>query len=92
MRAFQRRHYFLLGYATDDCILLDLDISVSRFAWRDMYLLLATDGLIAMKAGRRGQVIVLRPDMFEFAEQWERVFNNVTQHATSESRSRQSNM
>ena len=92
VRAFQRRHYFLLGYATDDYLLLDLDISVSRFAWRDMHLLLATDGLIAMKAGRRGQVIVLRPDMFESAEQWERVFNNVTQQETAESRSRSSNV
>ena len=80
--ATQRRHFFLLGYVTDQRVVLDLDITVASFAWREMQLLVATDDLIAIKSGRRGQPIVLRPDMFQTAEQWNDVFETAMQHAT----------
>ncbi len=80
--ATQRRHFFLLGYVTDQRVVLDLDITVASFAWREMQLLVAADDLIAIKSGRRGQQIVLRPDMFQTAEQWNDVFETAMQHAT----------
>lgn len=80
--ATQKRHYFLLGYATDQRLLLDLDVTVASFAWRDMQLILTAADLIAVKSGRRGQPIVLRPDMFQTEDEWKHVFETAMHHAT----------
>jgi len=80
--ATQKRHYFLLGYATDQRLLLDLDVTVASFAWRDMQLIVTAPDLIAVKSGRRGQPIVLRPDMFQTEDEWKHVFETAMHHAT----------
>lgn len=80
--ATQRRHYFLLGYATDQRILLDLGMVVISFAWPEIKVLTAAGDLIAIKSGRRGQPIVLRADMFQTEEQWRYVFDMAMAHAT----------
>ena len=80
--ATQKRHYFLLGYATDQRLLLDLDITVASFAWREMQLIVTAADLIAIKSGRRGQTIVLRPDMFQTEDEWKYVFETAIHHAT----------
>ena len=80
--ATQKRHYFLLGYATDQCLLLDLGVTVASLAWRDMQLIVTTADLIAVKSGRRGQPIVLRPDMFQTEDEWKHVFETAMHQAT----------
>ena len=80
--ATQKRHYFLLGYATDQCLLLDLGVTVASLAWRDMQLIVTTADLIAVKSGRRGQPIVLRPDMFLTEDEWKHVFETAMHHVT----------
>lgn len=52
--ATQRRHYFLLGCATEQGILLDLGMVVISFAWPEINVLTAAGDLIAIKSGRRG--------------------------------------
>ena len=79
--ATQRRHYFQLGYATDERLVLDFGINVGSFAWRDIEVLATADDFLAVKAGRLGQTVVLRPDMFQDAEQWKRIFAAAMPHA-----------
>ncbi|MAI72364.1 MAG: hypothetical protein CMM01_15830 [Rhodopirellula sp.] len=79
--ATARRYCFILGYATDERLVIDLGIAVSSFAWRDMKLLANVGDLLAIKAGRRGPVVVLRPDMFQNPEQWKQTLDTVMLHA-----------
>lgn len=69
----QRRHYFLLGYATVDRVVIDMGITVASYAWADMRILALADDLVALKAERIGQAVVLRPDMFASQQQWNSV-------------------
>ena len=79
--ATKRRHYFLLGYATDERLVLDFGINVGSFASRDLEVLTTADDFLAVKAGRLVQTVVLRPDMFQDAEQWKRIFAAAMPHA-----------
>jgi len=72
------RHYFLLGQATPERVVLDLGITVSSFVWSDMHLLVAGDDFIALRGTRSGQLIVARSDMFETREQWTRFLTFVS--------------
>ncbi len=73
VRPTQRRHYFMLGYVTDEHIVLDLGIVLTSFAWHEIKVLAADHDWIAIQSGRLGQPVVLRRDMFETAEQWNHV-------------------
>ena len=80
--ATQRRHYFLLGYATDTRILLDLGNAVTSVAWHEIKVLASDGDLMAIKSGRRGQPMVLRADMFQSEEEWRNVLDMAMHHAT----------
>ena len=47
-----------------------------------MQLIVSAADLIAVKSGRRGQPIVLRPDMFQTEDEWKHVFETAMHHVT----------
>jgi hypothetical protein len=67
-----RRLYFLNGFATESALVCDFQIHVTEVPWSTLRLVKESNQLIMLRLQGVIQLIVLRADMFDSDEHWQR--------------------